>query len=455
LFSASADSISCRVDSGKRYIFCVKRTSAKESLSCWQVVTARHPAMMPSPSSKLSPNGGGGGRARVARALRRITRIAKARAPSLPVTLVILGLLAYIALSGRRRDQVISVSNLGDLGPGVDEADTEADGLSAGLIGGRDDAVRRAAAAAAMRGGNLTQASGVNGGLLGNRFCVMQPTLSAGKTKWTAEDARGHIAIRAFLRTFADTVTAGERESMKFAIYYGHDSDDPVFGDEKLRGEFEGAARKLLEDKGFGADGVDLVFTPLYGLHGRVNAIWNVMAKDAYYDGCDYFFMSNDDMVFFTPGWVAVAVQSLDGRGSPAKAKRPCRHFGTVRFKDEWASWATFTFHVSTRLHLDIFGGTYYPVPYNSAHNDYWIHMVYKGFDASKFRGSVKVRNRVDDVDYALANPKDTKHIAPPRYEYDKRGDAMKYIRQGRARVRQWLRDNPQHSATGRCLTPL
>lgn len=321
-----------------------------------------------------------------------------------------------------------------------------------------DVARRRFYFADALRNGSTGGGSYPGGvskrdnGLLGNRFCIMQPTLSAGKTTWTEKDAKNHIALRAFLRTFASTVTSSERERVRFAIYYGHDSDDPVFGDIQLRRAFEQQARSILRNASFTDESVQLIFTPLYGLHGRVNAIWNVMTKDAYYDGCDYFFMSNDDMVFFTSGWVTQAVQSLDGIGSPSGKKRPCRYFGTVRFKDEWADWATFTFHVSTRLHMEIFGGVYYPVPYNSAHNDYWIHYVYRGFESSKYRGEVRVRNRVEDVDYALAHQKDTKHVAPPRYEYDKKGDVKKFIRQGRARVQQWLEEN---RGTGRCLPPL
>ena len=287
---------------------------------------------------------------------------------------------------------------------------------------------------------------------LGNKFCVLQPTLSAGKTKWTTEDARNHIALRAFLRTFASTVTEGERRDFTFAIYYGHDSDDPVFGSPELRSAFKDQAHTILSNAGFAKQDVQLIFTPLYGLHGRINAIWNVLAKDAYYDGCDYFFLSNDDMVFFTNTWVSRARDSLNGIGAPPAHKRPCRYFGIVRFKDEWASWATFTFHVSTRMHLEIFGGVYYPVPYNSAHNDYWINFVYKQFDASKYRGEIRVRNRVDDVDYALSHPKDKSRVAPPRYEYDKRGNARRYIDEGRARVKAWL---DRYGHTERCQKPL
>lgn len=286
----------------------------------------------------------------------------------------------------------------------------------------------------------------------GTHFCILQPTLSTGKKSWTEQDARSHIAIRAFLRTFIMTVTSGERRDFNFSIYYGHDSDDPVMGNPKLRSAFESEARSMLSKAQFSDSDVRLIFTPLYGLHGRINAIWNVLAKDAYYDGCDYFFMSNDDMVFFTQAWVSRARDSLNGIGSHPPHKRPCRNFGIVRFKDEWASWATFTFHVSTRMHLEIFGGVYYPVPYQSAHNDYWINMVYRHFDASKYRGEVRVRNRVDDVDYALAHPKDTSKVAPPRYQYDPRGDARKYIIEGRARLKAWL---SQYQQTARCQKPL
>lgn len=357
-----------------------------------------------------------------------------------PAYLLSLALVAYILLSNR----AAPLPHEEALGA-AETADAPDAAASAALL--QNDALVRARLAAAANASHVGES-----GHLGNHFCVLQPTLSAGKDKWAEADARSHIALRAFMRTFADTVTKSEQTNFKFSIYYGHDSDDPVFGEPDLRAAFENEARTILARKGFDEDVVKLVFTPLYGLHGRINAIWNVLAKDAYFDGCDYFFLSNDDMVFFTEGWVSRSRDSLNGIGSPVGHKRPCRYFGIVRFKDEWASWATFTFHVSTRMHMEIFGGVYYPVPYNSAHNDYWINYVYHHFEASKYRGEIRVRNRVDDVDYALAHQKDTTKIAPPRYEYDKRGNARRYINEGRARVGAWLE---KYRGTSRCLPPL
>ncbi len=288
---------------------------------------------------------------------------------------------------------------------------------------------------------------------LGNKFCILQPTLSVDKGRpWTVDEAQNHIALRAFMRTFAASIEESERKRFKFSIYYGHDSTDPVFGKPLLRRAFDDHARSILRDSGFELGDVKLIYSPMYGLHGRINAIWNFLAKDAYYDGCDYFFMSNDDMIFYTKGWVRRATDSLAGIDVEPGPSRPCRNFGIVRFKDEWAKWATFTFHVSTRLHIEIFGGVYYPVPYNSAHNDNWINHVYSKFQASKYRGEVQVRNRVKDVDYAITHQKEHKHIAVARYKYDKPGALRQYITEGQAHLKAWL---DKYKNTEYCLPPL
>lgn len=287
---------------------------------------------------------------------------------------------------------------------------------------------------------------------LGNQFCVLQPTLSAGRTSWSPEDVAELIGLRAFMTTFLASLTPGELRDYRFAVYYGHDSDDPVFGSARLRAAHAAEVDRLVANASVPAGAVRLAYTPLYALHGRITAIWNVLAKDAYYDGCDYFFLSNDDMVIYTRGWVQRAVDSLNGIGSRGPSKRPCRHFGLVRFRDEWKSWATFTFHVGTRLHMEIFGGVYYPVPYLSAHNDDWIHRVYGAFNASKFRSEVRVRNRVSDVAAALAR-KGGQVDAPPRYDYDVKVGIMKNVHAGRAVVKQWL---DKHRGDERfCAPPL
>ena len=153
-----------------------------------------------------------------------------------------------------------------------------------------------------------------------------------------------------------------------------------------------------------------------------------MMAKDAYAEGCDYQLMSNDDMLIFTKGWAGHVVRAMN--------HMPCPNFGIVRFVDEWADWAKFTFHVSSRLHMEIFNGVYYPVPYKTTHNDYWIHYTYSGFNSSILL-NVHVRNRVKDS----LEPGE----APPRYKYDSKDGIKEWVIAGRDHVVHWYREKGKH----------
>eukprot|EP00180_Rhodochaete_pulchella_P003774 Plantae.Rhodophyta-Rhodochaete_pulchella.ctg67898.p1 GENE.Plantae.Rhodophyta-Rhodochaete_pulchella.ctg67898~~Plantae.Rhodophyta-Rhodochaete_pulchella.ctg67898.p1 ORF type:complete len:355 (-),score=52.22 Plantae.Rhodophyta-Rhodochaete_pulchella.ctg67898:387-1451(-) len=249
-------------------------------------------------------------------------------------------------------------------------------------------------------------------------MCVLQPILTRAGN-WTEDNLEEHIGYKAFLKSFAKSIDTAKDKDIRFWVYYGYDVTDEVFGKHRLREAFMKKARHVVE-------GLDVEFRlyPLYGLHGRITAIWNMMAKDAYHEGCDYFFMSNDDMLIFTPGWARMVVTAFERR-------KTCKNFGIVRFVDEWASWAKFTFHVSTRMHMEIFNGVYYPVPYMTTHNDYWIHHTYSYFKSSVLL-DIHVRNRVKDS----LEPGE----APPRYQYDNKTSINDWVAAGRAHVSQWVK---------------
>lgn len=103
------------------------------------------------------------------------------------------------------------------------------------------------------------------GGLLGNMFCVMQPTLSAGRDAWRKAYAMALVALRAFLRTFTDAVTEAKRASFRLTIYYGHDSDGTVFGDVRLRASGCGTQALRTIGRSYGS-------CRCTGWGGRVNA---------------------------------------------------------------------------------------------------------------------------------------------------------------------------------------
>ncbi|KAA8497703.1 hypothetical protein FVE85_5288 [Porphyridium purpureum] len=273
---------------------------------------------------------------------------------------------------------------------------------------------------------------------LGNVFCVLQPILSDRQEVWTEQNMREHSGIRLFLRSFLGELSSEDADSYQFHVYYGHDADDTVFGSHATRDLYDRIAQQEILSAAV-RPRLSLHYVPLYDLHGRINAIWNEIADVAFHDGCDYFFLSNDDMGFKTKGWVSRAVARLQQpRGLPQ-----CRFFGIVRFKDEWAEWATFTFHVSTRLHMEVMDGIYYPVPFKTTHNDYWIYRVYFAWKADGYEPSIRMRNRMlASINASGTAGADTRSISEARYKYDNKSEVWHWILKGRGAVTKWLASN-------------
>jgi len=260
--------------------------------------------------------------------------------------------------------------------------------------------------------------------MIGNRFCILQPVLSKRDQVWNKTTVLEHTGLRLFLDSFLRSVDMRDRENLRFRLYYGHDADDLVFGNDELLRLYVCAAQTRAN---LAKVALEMRFVPLFDLHGRITAIWNELAAVAYRDGCDFFFMSNDDMIIHTHGWASKSVDHLTHqRGSPR-----CKHFGIVRFKDDWAKWATFTFHVSTRMHMSVFKGVYYAIPFKTTHNDYWIYKIYNRWHADHYDGNIKVRNR--------AVTDHSKAVAEPRYEYDSKEGIVDWIEDGSTRIEGWI----------------
>lgn len=308
--------------------------------------------------------------------------------------------------------------------------------IEARRVGREERAAENSPASVATGGVESGKPKGLE---LGRHMCIIQPVKSLVKT-WTVENVDTHVALRAFLPSFVQSIDPVTDRGISYTIFYGYDTSDPVFGDDAIREAFRSVARKLVDGLN-----VSIELNPVYGLEGRLTGIWNDLARSAYYKGCDYFFMSNDDMAIYTKGECNKTIRAAQLRFSTITPSPPiselsklpvrcnsqknkirsgwaslvmhsfktskyrrCRYLGLVRFKDRWAKWATFTFHVSTRLHMDIFDKIYYHVPYHNSHNDLWIHEVYRHF-GSNLNKDIKVRNRIHDF------YNDTKSSEPPR----------------------------------------
>lgn len=156
-----------------------------------------------------------------------------------------------------------------------------------------------------------------------------------------------------------------------------------------------------------------------------ITGIWNFIASEAYHaHKCDYFYPANDDLVLITAGWTARAVERL-----AACPLRP--NFGVAAFTDIWL-YSSPTFHLTHRTHLDLFGGLYYPIPSEGAHQDSWAFSVYQEWGCGTKFSSVKVRNRV----------RNATTTAGGRYDYNSNAeacDALEWIAASRPSIAQWL----------------
>ena len=120
------------------------------------------------------------------------------------------------------------------------------------------------------------------------------------------------------------------------------------------------------------------------------------------------------------------------GRRGPSSAS-PRAHsaFGVAAFTDIWL-YSSPTFHLTHRTHLDLFGGLYYPIPSEGAHQDSWAFSVYQEWGCGTKFSSVKVRNRV----------RNATTTAGGRYDYNSNAeacDALEWIAASRPSIAQWL----------------
>ena len=89
-----------------------------------------------------------------------------------------------------------------------------------------------------------------------------------------------------------------------YIVYIGYDFDDRIFSSAEQQDKikrfslvFKNVSFKFIE------------YTDIPKVH--VTKMWNVLFKNAYDDGCDYFYQCGDDIVFHTKGWINDCINIL------------------------------------------------------------------------------------------------------------------------------------------------
>lgn len=151
------------------------------------------------------------------------------------------------------------------------------------------------------------------------------------------------------LATFMETASLG----YSYTFYVGYDLDDPFYTRDDVRSFFTRVHS-------------DIRWIPLDVPKGHVTAMWNILATQAYDDGCEYIYQCGDDIKFLKTGWVDASVKQLQDHGN----------IGITGPQND-GNTSILTQAMVHRTHLDIFDGKFFPSEIKNWYCDDWINGVY------------------------------------------------------------------------------
>jgi len=197
------------------------------------------------------------------------------------------------------------------------------------------------------------------------------------------------------LKTFLSTMSPGH----EYIFYIGYDQEDPLFSNPKEQ-YFLSIFKSM----------VTIRFVEMKIPSGYLTKMWNVLFRNAYEEGCDYFFQCGDDIFFKTRGWVNDCIRVLQEHGN----------VGLTGPDNENGRILTQSF--VSRKHMEIFG-EYFPESIRNWCCDDWYNWVY------------------EDHLYPLKQHTCTNEGGPPRYTINQDPtflqDRIKNTQQLREQVRQ------------------
>ena len=135
-----------------------------------------------------------------------------------------------------------------------------------------------------------------------------------------------------------------------YVFYIAYDFDDPFY---------------LKHAEFFTNLGLDIRFTVSKEEKGWVTRLWNILASQAFHDGCDYLFQCGDDIFFHQKGWVSASIEAL----------QHANNLGVTGPKTE-ENAVILTQAFVHRTHIEIFG-FFFPEEIKNWWCDDWINAIY------------------------------------------------------------------------------
>jgi len=142
---------------------------------------------------------------------------------------------------------------------------------------------------------------------------ILIPTTTNGRDWKTMKDTYLYnYFMKSFLKTYC--------QNYNYTIYLGMDNSDKVYKKQEEREQLMRFLNimKNVKIKIISVDEIQ---------KGYVTKMWNKLFKEAYEDGCDYFYQCGDDIEFLDKGWVTKSIHALisnnnNGLTGPLDKKR-------------------------------------------------------------------------------------------------------------------------------------
>ena len=130
------------------------------------------------------------------------------------------------------------------------------------------------------------------------KIALLIPTTTKGRPQW--KNIKDTYLYNYTLKTFLLKYSP----EYNYEIHIGYDYDDRIFSNELERQTIQNF-EKVFKN-------ITFYFTPYKNVEkGHLTKMWNILFKNAYDNGCDYFYQCGDDIVFKTNNWVKDSIEIL------------------------------------------------------------------------------------------------------------------------------------------------
>lgn len=155
-------------------------------------------------------------------------------------------------------------------------------------------------------------------------------------------------------------------EDLQYSIYYAIDDNDKIYNKIQNRKKLLNPQYyKQFTNKSFKITMKPFILSTKYIHKGNVVAMWNMLFKKAYDDGCDYFFQTGDDIVFYQKDWLRTCLKQIIANNNIG-----------ISAPNDINNMRILTQSIVSRKHYDIYGYYFNPKITNWGCDD-WINGVY------------------------------------------------------------------------------